>query len=93
MIKQFTFLLASVLPATLLIYFMGAIFLKKLKLTTGAIVVGFFAACFFAVVVALLIADQPTVNSAMQSAAIAAFVGSVIASIGIAMIGKRKTVS
>lgn len=88
--SPFVFLLASVLPATLLIYFIGAIFLKKLKLTGATIVVGFFAAWLITAVVALIIADRPTVDSAMRSAVLAALVGSIIALIGIATAGKRK---
>lgn len=86
----FGLLLAEALPATLLIYFMGSLFLGKLKLTGVAIAVGFFAAWLITAVVALLIADQPTVNSASQVIVPAALVGSIIALISIATAGKRK---
>lgn len=87
----FGLLLAGTLPATLLIYFYGSLFLKKLKLTGAAIAVGFFAAWFITAFIALIIADQPTLASATQSAVPAALVGSVIALVGIAVAGKRKS--
>ena len=88
--QAFGLLLASALPATLLIYFIGALFLKRLKLTGVTIVVGFFAAWLITAVVGLLIADQPTAGSAMKLVVPAALVGSIIALIGIATAGKRK---
>jgi len=86
----FALLLAAALPATLLIYFIGSLFLKKLKLTGITIAVGFLSAWLITAVVALLIADHPTTNSATQSVVPAALVGSIIALIGIATAGKRK---
>jgi len=88
--QAFGLLMASALPATLLIYFIGTIFLKKLKLTGATIGVGFVAAWFISSVIALLIAEQPTAGSAMESVVPAALIGSIIALVGIAAAGKRK---
>ena len=86
----FAGLLAGVLPATILLYFVGSLFLKKQRLTGATIAVGFFAAWFTTAVIALIIADQPTADSAMQSAVPAALVGSIVALVGVATAGKRK---
>lgn len=88
--QAFGLLLASAFPAALLFYFVGAAFLKRLRLTNVTIIVGFIAAWFASAVIALIIADQPTIESATQSVIPAALVGSLIALVGIVLAGRRK---
>jgi hypothetical protein len=90
MLRAFVGLLAFFLPATLLFFSIGTIFLKKLKLTFSTFVFGFFVAWIVAAVVALVIADQPTANSARESMVSASLAGSIFALIGISVGGKRK---
>lgn len=81
---------AAALPGTLLFFFMGVIILKKLKLTAITVVVGFFIAWLISAVAAMIIADQATANSAIQSIVPASLIGSIIGLIGIGIAGKRK---
>ena len=90
MISAFGLLMASALPASLLIYLVGSIFLRSFKVAGPAIAIGYVAALVMSAVIALLIADQPTVESAMKSIAPAALIGSLIALVGVGIAGKRK---
>lgn len=92
MTRAFVGLLAFLLPSTVLFFFIGAIFLKKLKLTFSTFIFGFFVAWIVAAVVALVTADQPTVNSASENMISASLTGSIFALIGISVGGKRKKV-
>lgn len=88
--RAFAGLLASSLPATALFFLIGAVFLKKLRLTFNTLMLGFFMSWLIAAVFALLIADQPTVGSAMKSIVPSSLVGSILGLAGIGIAGKRK---
>ena len=83
-------LLAQSLPATLVFFIIGSLFLKKFKLSKFTTIIGFFAAWFISVVVSVLIAERPTANSASQSIVLAALIGSIISLVCIAIGGKRR---
>ena len=82
--------LASALPGTLLFFIIGVIILKKLKLTAITVVFGFFISWLISAFAAMIIADQLTANSSIQSVVPASFIGSIIGLVGIGIAGKRK---
>jgi len=90
MIRSYVGLLASVLPATLFVYLVGVIFLKRLKSTNITIMVGFFIAWFLAAIISLFMANQATVNSAREFILPATVIGVLITIFGIVIVEKRK---
>mgnify|MGYP000175682841 CR=1 FL=1 len=87
---SFGLLLAGVLPASLLIYLIGTLFLKRLRLTGITKAVGFLVAWLVTAIVALIMAKEPSANSAMEVMGPAAFIGAVVGLLAIALAGKRK---
>lgn len=86
----FFMLLMTVLPATIVAYAIGLLFLRKLKLTKVALLGGFIATWIFTSIIALIIAETPNLNSASEKAMPAAAIASIIGAGGIAAIGRRR---
>ena len=83
-------LLAFMLPVSFIIYSLGLVSLRKLKLSKASLIVGFFVAWVLSIVTALMIADGSSISSAQSSGVMAALIGSIITLIGLAFFGKRK---
>lgn len=85
----FVMLFMTVLPATLVTYTIGLIFIRKLKITKAALFGGFLATWIFTSIIALILAETPNINSASRKAVPAAAIASIIGAGGIAVIGRR----
>ena len=83
-------LLAFMLPVSFIIYALGLVSLRKLKLSKASLIVGFFVAWVLSIVIALMIAGGSGISSAQSSGVMAALIGSIITLIGLAFFGKRK---
>jgi uncharacterized membrane protein len=83
-------LMAAQLPSVLLLYWVGTLFVKKLRLTSISLIAGFFAAWILGVLISLLLAESPTLTAASNQTALAGLLASVIALVCITYVGKRK---
>lgn len=87
----FVMLFMTLLPATLVTYTIGLIFIRKLKITKAALLGGFISTWIFTSIIALILAQTPNVNSASEKAMPAATIASIIGIGGIAVIGRRRS--
>jgi len=90
MFQAFTLLLAGALIPTMLIYGIGMLFLKKLRLTTLTQLAGLLIALVFTAITALVIAERPNVESAMNQIVVAAIAGSAASILLLSFAGRRK---
>ena len=88
--EGFGLILAAALVPTVLIYFIGSLFLKRLQLTGATIAIGFFCAWVVAALGALMVSSQFATASAVELVAPASLAGSIAALIGVALLGERK---
>ncbi|MEH6519286.1 MAG: hypothetical protein V7742_21625 [Halioglobus sp.] len=90
MFDAFGLLMAGSLPATILFYAIGLLVIKRLRVTGLTQLVGLGVAVVFTAILALLMAEERTTNSALSEVNLAAILASIICVVGIAFIGKRK---
>lgn len=82
-------LLARIAPSTLLFYLVPAIVLNKRGVKSIALAIGLVPAWVLTAIVALFIADEPTISGAGEVAVPSAIVSALIVLLVIAAIGKR----
>ena len=89
MIYAFFLLLVGVLPTVLIFYLVGVLLLKKLKLSKSALFLGFLSAWVLSALIALVFADSPTTQSALDGSFVSGVIGCVITLVGLSIAGKR----
>jgi hypothetical protein len=90
MFEAFGLLLASSLLPTMLFYVAGMLLIKKLRLSRLAQFAGFFVAVVFSAIISLLLAEEPTNNSALNEVIIGSIAGSIVAILVLCVAGRRK---
>ncbi len=90
MFHAFGLLLASALVPTMLVYSVGMLFIRRLRLTNLTQVAGLLIALIFTAILALIMAPEPTTQSASGQVMLASIAGSLAAIIIVALAGKRK---
>lgn len=90
MLNGFFWLLVSLLPALLVFYLFGGLILSLLRISSSTIFLSFIVAWFLSGLVALIMADRPTAQAAIDVGIGATLMTSLIVQLFTAVVGKRR---